>query len=572
MSIKIKITSMVLLGLLILALSLGAISYNKSKKDLLKINYDSLTTSRDIKIEQISNFFKERVTDIEVLSRGKDVKELLYDMHKLNRLVEFDPDSAIPITNALVKSITNPHEIFFQKYIKAYNYYDIFIIDPTTGHVVYTALKESDYGTNLRTGPLKKSALAEVYAKVKKEKKTVLVDMKPYPPSNNIHAMFMATPIFIDNAISGILVLQISDKAIQNIMNFRSGYGKSQETYLVGKDFLMRSDSYLDPVNHSLVASFSNPLKGRCDTEAIREALSGNSATKIVIDYNGNRVLSSYAPLKIYDDLTWAIASEIDEIEVLIDTNILRNEIIQISFILFTIVSIVLLVLLQITLIYPLRELEDAMLAFFKKLNREENSIQKEKSYNNNELQRMTISVNKNIATAQKIFDELEYEAKYDSLTNIANRLLFVDRLEQALKQARRSKMNIAVFFIDLDNFKIINDTLGHHYGDLVLQHVAKSLSNSIRESDTVARLGGDEFAILVQDVKDKESLTTLAKKLIKLIDKPMLLQGENMHVTLSIGIALSLDNTLTIDELLEKADDAMYEAKRNGRNCFVFK
>jgi len=250
----------------------------------------------------------------------------------------------------------------------------------------------------------------------------------------------------------------------------------------------------------------------------------------------------------------------------------LRTEIIQISFILFTIVSIVLLILLQITLIYPLKELEDAMLAFFKKLNKEENSIQKEKSYNNNELQRMTISVNKNIATAQKIFDELEYEAKYDSLTNIANRLLFVDRLEQALKQARRSKMNIAVFFIDLDNFKIINDTLGHHYGDLVLQHVAKSLSNSIRESDTVARLGGDEFAILVHDVKDKESLTTLATKLIKLIDKPMLLQGENMHVTLSIGIALSLDNTLTIDELLENADDAMYQAKKNGRNCFVFK
>ena len=87
------------------------------KKDLLKINYDSLTTSRDIKIEQISNFFKERVADIEVLSRGKDVKELLYDMHKLNRLVEFDPDGDIPITNTLVKSITNPHEIFFQKYM-----------------------------------------------------------------------------------------------------------------------------------------------------------------------------------------------------------------------------------------------------------------------------------------------------------------------------------------------------------------------------------------------------------------------------------------------------------------------
>lgn len=174
--------------------------------------------------------------------------------------------------------------------------------------------------------------------------------------------------------------------------------------------------------------------------------------------------------------------------------------------------------------------------------------------------------------TKEKLLsDELERQAKYDSLTNIPNRVLFMDRLNQSIKQAHRNKTNVVVFFIDLDKFKAINDTLGHRYGDLILKNVAKILSESIRESDTVARLGGDEFAMIIHDAKDEATITALAQKLITAIDKPMFIEGQSMHVTLSIGIS-SQEGALSAEELLNSADHAMYLAKKNGKNCFIFK
>ncbi len=196
-----------------------------------------------------------------------------------------------------MKNKTNKHEDFFQNYAKEYGYYDIFILSEDTGHVMYSQAKESDYGANVKVGPLKDSGLGEVWRKVSERKRSVFVDMKPYVPSANAPAMFLGTPVVIDGDVKAVLVLQISDKAINKIMQFRKGYGESQEDYLVGQDKLMRSDSFLDPKNHSLKASFANPSSGSCDTEASKNALGGQSDTKIVTDYNGNPVLSSFSPV-----------------------------------------------------------------------------------------------------------------------------------------------------------------------------------------------------------------------------------------------------------------------------------
>jgi methyl-accepting chemotaxis protein len=149
----------------------------------------------------------------------------------------------------------------------------------------------------------------------------------------------------MNGKLKAIIVVQINNEDINNIMQFRKGYGSTQEDYLVGKDKLMRNNSFLDPQNHSLKASFSNPLIGKVNTQASREALAGKTNTKIIIDYNGNPVLSAYKLLKInHDDISWAVLSEIDEAEVNIPVDKLKSEIFYIG--LIVVISILILSIL----------------------------------------------------------------------------------------------------------------------------------------------------------------------------------------------------------------------------------
>jgi methyl-accepting chemotaxis protein len=151
--------------------------------------------------------------------------------------------------------------------------------------------------------------------------------MTSYAPSNNGPVMFIGTPVIQNDRTVAILVLQLSDVEINKFMAYRNGYGETQEDYLVGPDSLMRSDSFLDPVYHSLVASFENPSLGSIDTDATKAAFAGESNAEVMIDYNGSHVLSAYSLVQIDDDITWAIISQIDEAEVLIIPNAIRNSI-----------------------------------------------------------------------------------------------------------------------------------------------------------------------------------------------------------------------------------------------------
>ncbi len=155
-----------------------------------------------------------------------------------------------------------------------------------------------------------------------------------------------------------------------------------------------------------------------------------------------------------------------------------------------------------------------------------------------------------------------KHQALHDALTNLPNRRLFRDRVEQALLAARRSKESVGVMIIDLDRFKEVNDTLGHHIGDLVLQHVAVRLQSMIREGDTIARLGGDEFAILLPVVTGEEAAAQVADKLLRSLEEPFLLTGWSFDIEASIGIAVCPIHGQDVDSLLQKADVAMYVAK----------
>ena len=204
-------------------------------------------------------------------------------------------------------------EYFFNKYVDMYGYYDLFLLNPD-GYCFYTAAQESDYQTNLVNGKYANSGLGKLVKKVLQTKQFGLEDFEPYAPSNDEPCAFIAQPVVFKGQVELVVALQISLDAINGIMQQRDGMGKTGETYLVGQDKLMRSDSFLDTVNHTVEASFANPDKGSVDTEASREALAGATDVKIIIDYNGNPVLSAYTPIKVADT-TWALIAEIDEAE-----------------------------------------------------------------------------------------------------------------------------------------------------------------------------------------------------------------------------------------------------------------
>lgn len=167
--------------------------------------------------------------------------------------------------------------------------------------------------------------------------------------------------------------------------------------------------------------------------------------------------------------------------------------------------------------------------------------------------------------------EQLEYLAQYDQLTGLANRRMFHDFQSKALSRAKRYHRGMAVFILDLDHFKEINDTLGHDIGDKLLTSVAKRMSECVRSGDLVARLGGDEFAIVVDEISRPEDAGLLAQKIIDALALPHLLAGREIIISLSIGIAVSTGSESTIDELNRRADIAMYAAKQAGRNTFQF-
>ena len=167
--------------------------------------------------------------------------------------------------------------------------------------------------------------------------------------------------------------------------------------------------------------------------------------------------------------------------------------------------------------------------------------------------------------------EQITQLAHHDNLTALPNRILFYDRLNQEIKKARRNKDSIAVFFLDLDGFKIINDTLGHDVGDALLRETAKRIVACVRDSDTVARIGGDEFTVILPNVKTRNNINPVAERIVEAIATPFMLNGKNCHVTASIGIALYPSNGGMAEQLVKIVDAAMYLAKNSGKNCYHF-
>ncbi len=360
-SLKIQIILLTVFSLILLSLVTTYIANEKTKEALIQKNYSALTGARNIKKYFIEAFFNEKISDIKILAKSQDVKNIVSDMNLAYNDLKIKKSDPFLIKHPLVKKITKKYESFFHKYLELYGYYDIFIIG-INGQVLYTVNKESDYGKNLSNSYLKNSGLGQVYKKALRNKRPTFVDMEPYKPSKNEPAMFLATPVKINGEVKAVLAFQISDKAINNVMQYRNNYEKTQEDYLVGHDGLMRSDSYFDKKNRSLRASFASPENGSVNTAATVEALAGISNTKIIIGFDGKPALSSYSYIKVGEDFSWAILSEIKLKEVLKTTYSISKAIIISSVITLIIILIITLIMINLSVIRPINKINTTIL------------------------------------------------------------------------------------------------------------------------------------------------------------------------------------------------------------------
>jgi len=165
----------------------------------------------------------------------------------------------------------------------------------------------------------------------------------------------------------------------------------------------------------------------------------------------------------------------------------------------------------------------------------------------------------------------IQHMAHYDQLTGLANRFMFFDRLKQELMRASRNMNKMAVLFLDLDGFKKVNDSRSHEAGDILLKHAAERLQSCLREMDTVARIGGDEFAIILAKINHTQDASMVAEKIIHSLGQPFLILEEEMHIGVSIGIAIYPEHGDHSDTLLSCADSAMYQVKKSGKNNYKF-
>jgi len=182
-----------------------------------------------------------------------------------------------------------------------------------------------------------------------------------------------------------------------------------------------------------------------------------------------------------------------------------------------------------------------------------------------------TYGVARDITERKRAEELIAYQAYHDVLTDLPNRALFKDRLGLSIIQAQRNETKLAVMFIDLDRFKLVNDTMGHVTGDQLLQQVAVRLKECLRRGDTLARMGGDEFILFMPDLRDSQDAGEIAEKFLKSLQQPFLFNSNEARISASIGIALYPDNGSSIDELVRHADLAMYHVKAQGKNGHAF-
>ena len=335
---------------------------------------------------------------------------------------------------------------------------------------------------------------------------------------------------------------------------------KTGETYLVGPDHLMRSNSRFFPDN--------SILKISVDTPSVSKALLGENDIDIIPDYRGISVFSAYTPIN-YFDTTWVMLAEIEKSEVMGPVFTMSN---------FLLISGVLLALaiafigyvLAHDISHPILTMTDTM----EKLAHDKLDTNISVDHRQDEIGRMAdalVVFKKNAIERKAFMQELSHHANHDVLTGLPSRKYAIEQLDSLLLKAKNNETKLALMFIDIDLFKSINDSYGHDIGDAVLKKAAEVFRSSTRNDDIVARLGGDEFFIILPDVSDIANIKKIANKILINISKDSFVPGKDVFLSVSNGISLYPDEAIDGTSLLKQADEAMYIAKHSGKNRFHY-
>ncbi|MGE4294631.1 MAG: methyl-accepting chemotaxis protein [Campylobacterales bacterium] len=336
MTLKQQLIAVLFVVGLVPFLIMGILSYFSAQSALNNEAFAKLEAVRDLQQNNLKTYLSGIESSVGNFAQSKDVIEFFKELVRLHNLHGVQASDPFFITDYPdVKAAYAPYEARFKEVMESFDLYDLFMVCRPHGHVMYTVAKEGDLGENLGTGELKESGLAEVWRKVVATGKTAFVDMRPYAPSGGAPAMFMGMPIMEKGNMIGLLVAQVSPERITQIMHQRAGLGETGEAYLVGPDYLMRSDSFVAPQTHSIINSFKNNTNAR--TPAAEAAIGGQSGTRIGVDYLGKTVLASFAPMNVYGT-TWAMITKINLDEVNQPVYDLRNVALVLGAILLTLI------------------------------------------------------------------------------------------------------------------------------------------------------------------------------------------------------------------------------------------
>lgn len=325
---------------------MGTVSFFNASSSLNTEAKNKLAVARDLKSSQFEQYVRATEAAMNNLGRSETTITMFNELVRLHKHFEVQPreDYTRVIESADFKTdIVDKFDVIWQRYMQDFHLDDIYMICKPHGHTMYTAKKGRDLGQNVGLGRDEESSLTHLWKEVVSKQSTVFVDMAPYHFDNNTPHMFLGTPIIDDKGqMLGIVAARLNKKVLEEIMSNRTGMGESGETYLVGPDHLMRSNSHQDPANYSIISSFSK--NNKVDTLSVKEALSGKDGVAITQNYLEKEVLSAYKPVQLFGT-TWAMLAEIDEDEVFTPVTNLRD-IAIIMGVVFLIVIIVVALLL----------------------------------------------------------------------------------------------------------------------------------------------------------------------------------------------------------------------------------
>ena len=590
-SIKLKLLFLSAISLIILSSALGVMSYNKSINALIEIEFEKLVSNRDSKSKQLEKSFDLYSKQINLLRNMSYVKDLIKDYKKLYSHLDVSSHSSFPIEDEDVIKVKAKWDKFYKNYTHTYPFSNVLIISRNYGHIFYSYAQNSDYGENLLHGKYRKSNLAKLWNKVRENKKTTFIDMEEYSPNDSKPTMFLGTPIYNNSVFEAVLVFQINNKDIQNIMNFRGGYKKSQEDYLIGKDYLMRSDSFLSTSTHSLHNSFKQQESGRVETLAVKNALKGMVKNEIIKNYLGKDVLSSYSKFVIDEELSWVILSEIGLSEVSHKTIELRNSIILIAIITFFLVLLCTYFIIKKYIINSLNRFQDGLLDFFKYLNRENKEIKLLEVSSDDEIGIMSKAVNIGIEQTKENIEKNDNEHWLKSGVHELNQILInAKSLEETCEEsinfvAKYSKSGVGVLYIYKKEIKTLKQYASY-------AHVIRDeLSNSFKLGEgIIGQVAKQKQPILLQRIKRDESLITtgiITKEALNSYTFPLIHQDELFGVielasfnefskqeieffeliskTICISLSTAMQNNI-VNVLLKKSEQFNKDLEQNQK------